>query len=49
MGWGRKWFVDFSAGKTQQVLFDQSKNTGAIDVKLDWSDLRKNHLLRCSG
>ena len=49
MGWGRKWFVDFSAGKTQQVLFDQSKNTGAIDVKLDWSDLRKNLLLRCSG
>ena len=49
VGWGRKWFVDFSAGKTQQVLFDQSKNTGAIDVKLDWSDLRKNHLLRCSG
>ena len=33
--WGRKWLVDFNAGKTQLVLFDQSKNTGAIDVKID--------------
>ena len=34
---GRKWLVDFNAGKTQLVLFDQSKNTGAIDVKMDGS------------
>ena len=33
--WGRKWLVDFNAGKTQLVLFDESKNTGAIDVKMD--------------
>ena len=33
--WGRKWLVDFNAGKTQLVLFDWSKNTGAIDVKMD--------------
>ena len=33
--WGRKWLVDFSAEKTQVVLFDRSKNTGAIDVKMD--------------
>ena len=32
--WGRKWFVDFNAGKTQLVSFDWSKNTGAIDVKM---------------
>ena len=31
--WDRKGFVDFNAGKTQLVLFDQSNNTGAIDVK----------------
>ena len=37
--WGRQWFVDFSAGKTQLVLFDQSNNVGAIDVKIDWSVL----------
>ena len=35
--WGRKWLVDFNAGKTQLVLLDQSKNTGAIDVKMDRS------------
>ena len=47
MDWGRKWLVDFNAGKTQLVSFDRSKNTGAIDLK--WMDLflRKNHLLRC--
>ena len=34
---GRKWLVDFNAGKTQLVLFDRAKNTGAIDVKMDGS------------
>ena len=28
--WGRKWLVDFNAGKTQLVSLDQSNNTGAI-------------------
>ena len=27
--WGRKWLVDFNARKTQPVLFDRFKNTGA--------------------
>ena len=35
MDWGRKWLVDFNTGKTQLVLFDQSNNTGVIDVKMD--------------
>ena len=35
--WGRKWLIEFNAGKTQLVLFDQSNNTGTIDVKLDRS------------
>ena len=39
MDWGRKWHVDFNAGKTQLVSFDQSKNTGALDVKMDGSVL----------
>ena len=49
--WGRKWFVDFNAARTQLVLFDRSKSTGAIDVKIDGSFLRKNlrNLLRCHG
>ena len=33
--WGRECLVDFNAGKTQLVSFDQSKNTDAIDVKMD--------------
>ena len=47
--WGRKWLVDFNAGKTQLVSFDQSNNTGAIDVKMNGSVIGKNHLLRYWG
>ena len=32
--WGRKWLVDFSAGKAHLVLFDKSNSTGTIDVKI---------------
>ena len=39
--WGRKWLVDFSAGKTQLVSFDRSYSTGAIDVKIDGSVLEE--------
>ena len=37
--WGRKWLVDFNAGKTPLVLFDWSNNNSAIDVKMDGSVL----------
>ena len=47
--WGRKWRVDFNTGKTQLVLLDRSKNTDAIDVKMDGSVLEEKHLLRCWG
>ena len=43
---GRKWLVDFNAGKTQMVSFAQFSNTGAVDVKMDGSVLEENHLLR---
>ena len=33
--WGKKWLVDFNAGKTQLVLFDWSNKTGSIAVKMD--------------
>ena len=49
LDWGRKWLVDYNAGKTELVSFDQSNKTGAIDVKMDGSVLEKNHLLRCWG
>ena len=39
--WGRKGLVDFNAGKTQLVLFYQSNNIGAIDVKMDGSVLEE--------
>ena len=32
--WGRKWLVDFNAGKSQLVSFNWSKNTGITDVKM---------------
>ena len=38
---GRKWLVDFNAGKTQLVLFDRSNNTGAIDMKMKGSVLEE--------
>ena len=39
--WGRKWLVDFNAGKTQLVSFDRSNNNGSIDVKMDGSVLEE--------
>ena len=41
VNWGRTWLLDFNAGKTQLLSFDQSKNTGAIDVKMDLSVLEE--------
>ena len=42
--WGRKWFVEFTTGKTQFASFDWSYNSGAIDVIMDESVLEKNLL-----
>ena len=39
--WGKKCLVDFSAGKTQPVLFDQFNNNISIDVKMDGSVLEE--------
>ena len=49
MDWGRKWLVDFSAGKIQLVLSDWSKNNGAIDVKMDGSVLEEKASLKMLG
>ena len=49
MDWGRKWLVDFNAGKTQLVSFDCSKNTGAIDVKMDGSVLEEKSYFKMLG
>ena len=49
LDWGRKWLVDFSAGKTQLVLFDRSKNTGAIVVKMNGSVLEAKSSFKMLG
>ena len=38
---GKKWLIDFNAGKTQVVWFDQSNNNSSIDVKMDGSALEE--------
>ena len=49
MDWGRKWLVDFNAGKSQLVLFDLSNNTGVIYVKMDGSDLKEKSSFKMLG
>ena len=49
MDWGKTWLVDFSAGKTQLVLFDQHNKTGAIDVKMDGSVLEEKLSFKMLG
>ena len=44
--WGRKWLVNFNAGKTQLVSFDWSNNNGVIDVKMDGSVLEEKSSLK---
>ena len=47
--WGNKWLVDFDAGKTQLVLFDQSNNNGSIDVKMGGSILEEKSSFKMLG
>ena len=47
--WGRNWLDGFDDGITQIVSFDQSNNSGDIDVKKDGSVLEENYVLRCLG
>ena len=49
MDWGRKWLVDFNAGKTQLVSFDWFTNTGAINVKMDGSVLEEKTSFKMLG
>ena len=41
MDWGKKWLVDFNAGKAHLVSFDWSNNTACIDMKMDGSALEE--------
>ena len=49
LDWGKKWLSDFNVGKTQLVSFDQSNNTGSIDLKMDGSDLEDKSSFRMLG
>ena len=47
--WVKTWVVDFNAGKTQLVLFDQSNNNGSIDVNIDGSVLEEESSFKMLG
>ena len=47
--WGKKWLVDFNAGKTQLVSFDWSNNNDSIDVKMDGSVFEEISSFRMLG
>ena len=49
LDWGKKWLVDFNAGKTQLVSFDWSNNNGSIDVKMDGSVLEEKSSFKMLG
>ena len=49
MDWGKKWLVDFNAGKTELVSFDRSNNNGSIGVKMDGSVLEEQSTLKMLG
>ena len=47
--WGKKWLVDFNAGKTEPVSFDWSNNNGSIGVKMDGSVLEEQSTFKMLG
>ena len=49
MDWGKKWLVDFNAGKTQLVSFDLSNNNGSIYVKMGGSILEEKSSFKMLG
>ena len=49
LDWGKKWLVDFNAGKTQLVSFDRCNNNGSIDVKMGGSILEEKSSFKMLG
>ena len=49
VNWGKKWLVNFNAGKTLLVSIDQSNYNGSIDVKIDGSVLEEKSSFRMLG
>ena len=48
VNWGRKWLVDFNAGKIELISCDRS-NTDAIDVKMDGYVLEEKSYFKMLG
>ena len=49
LDWGKKWLVDFNAGKNQLVWFDHSNNTGSVDVKMNGSVFEEKSSFKMLG
>ena len=49
LGCARKCFVDFNAGRTKFVSFDQCNNTGDFDMKMDESVLEEKSYFKMLG
>ena len=49
LDWGRKWLIDFNAGKTQVVSINWSNNTGAIYLTMDGSVLDEKSSFKMLG
>ena len=47
--WGKKWLVDFNAGKTQLVSTGQSNSTGSIDVKMNGPVIEEKRYFKMLG
>ena len=47
--WGKKWLVEFNAGKTRLVSFDLSSNTGSIDLKTNGSVFEEKSSFKMLG
>ena len=47
--WGKKWLIDFNAGKTQLVSFEQSNTNGSIDVNMDGPVLEQKSSFKILG
>ena len=47
--WGRTWLVNFNAGKTQLISFGWSKNTDAINVKMNGYALEEKSSFKILG
>ena len=47
--WGKKWRVDFNAGKTQLVSFERSNNNGSVDVEMGGSILEEKSSFKMLG